>query len=266
MYTKHIFLSYSTAARRSAKTTPRPPIKVDTFQFPLAAAIAIPLAFTILCIVAIIWCVVQTMKHRKQFNASAATLQPATNGISTLNNSEKCKNGQVIYQPRPEMENKLEVTQFCATLPDKAQRKVTQFHAMNGLQMRYGPQPEVTQHELSNQPRVTQREHHSKPEVTQRKIEKDEIPEIRIIDTEIYPMRNVYTENPLSSSLTNSNNNIRTSHDNASENSSPTLPQEDQLHKEAYSDCSHAVNDGNFTDFDYTTSHIDDYGIRNSEV
>jgi len=181
--------------------------------------------------------------------------------VSSLNYTETRENGQVIYQPPPEVENKPEVI----NKPEVS--KITPFCVRNDFHVRYDPgEDRTSSRHLRYKPDVTQREHRDEAIVTQRATSKNEIPEIRVTDTGVCPIRNVYTDNPISSNLTNSNNNIRTSCEKSHENftstsSSHNLPQEAHLHKEAYSDCPSVVNDSNCT-----RSHIDEYGVRNSDV
>lgn len=230
------------------------------------------------------------MKHRNQFNAKAASLQPVSNGLPTSHYLETYKNGNLIYQLKPEAEKEPEVMQLGVTYPEVTQPKVTHSHVMNGVSVRNGleirsrpevtKETEVTQHEPKYEPEVTQCEYNYNTRVTP----KEEIRETHLNDSEEFqetqlnnsrgfPVRNVYTDNPASTEniRTQSNNNIATlsggeSTENISSktlsNLNRTTPTQEARHdSENYLDCSNVAvgADGNCTDTMVTDSHMNVY-------
>lgn len=70
---------------------------VDQIQIPIAALIAVPVAFGVILIVAIIWCYIQTVKHRDKFRMNSQPMViPIANGSSTHATS----NGMYNEMPR----------------------------------------------------------------------------------------------------------------------------------------------------------------------
>ncbi|XP_031562083.1 fibroblast growth factor receptor-like 1 [Actinia tenebrosa] len=72
-------------------------ITMGEIQIPIAALIAVPVAFGVILIVTIIWCYIQTVRHRDKFKMNSQPMTfPMTNGAATHTNS----NGMYEEMPR----------------------------------------------------------------------------------------------------------------------------------------------------------------------
>lgn len=70
---------------------------MNEIQIPIAALIAVPIAFGVILIVAIIWCYIQTVRHRDKFKMNSQPMAfPIANGSATHATS----NGSYREMPR----------------------------------------------------------------------------------------------------------------------------------------------------------------------